>query len=363
MARPKKTAGDLVAERLSRTTPRVRPPAPEDMLSTGCTLLNLAVAGNPTAAIPKGTFLYVVGDSGTMKTWMAFCLFAEAARNPHFAKHRFVFDNAENGALMDVEKFFGPAVLDRLEPPHRDRAGSRTVQEFYYHVELAVRRGPCIYVLDSMDAPRDEADGDKFDAEVRRYETGKGEVPGSMGMAKARTNSRNIAHVVNTTLRSNGSILVAVSQTRDKPNAPFPMKTRGGGHALKFYAHVELWTKIVRPLNKTVLGVERHVGDVIRIDVRKNRVSGWEDSVDVRFAKRFGVDDTGTLVQYLFEEGVWDGDAKTGGDASHFGVSGSVDKVAQAVEDSGRESELVGLAAGRWADVLAASAPARKPRY
>ena len=142
----KKDLGD----ELSAPVPRVPAIPNEDFLSTGCTLLDLAFSGRPRCGVPKGNYLYLVGDSGSGKTWFTFNLFAEAARNKNFVKYRFVFDNAENGALMDVERYFGTGVVKRLEPPMWDKKSkntpvySRTVQDFYHHLEINCRKGPCM---------------------------------------------------------------------------------------------------------------------------------------------------------------------------------------------------------------------------
>ena len=58
-----------------------------------------------------------MGDSTAGKTWLSFSLFAEACLNGAFAKHRLIYDDVEGGALMDVRKYFGASVADRVEPP------------------------------------------------------------------------------------------------------------------------------------------------------------------------------------------------------------------------------------------------------
>ncbi len=377
-----KTA-DIAAE-LSTPVER-QPHIPlEDFLSTGCTLMNLALSGRPNHGVPKGNYLYIVGDSGSSKTWFTFNLFAEAARNPHFADHRFVFDNAENGALMDVERFFGRSVMDRLEPPKADKKGhpiySETAQQFYLHLERTCREGPCIYVLDSMDALNDDADEDKFQAEVTKYETGKGQVPGSMGMAKAKTNSKNINRVVQA-LRPHGSILAIISQTRDKVGGMFPgQKTRSGGKALKFFAHLEAWTSVRAPITSRYKGKEREVGATIKVDIQKNRVSGWEGKFEIEFIKNFGVDDCGSNVQFLLEEKHWkkipkakrrasddeDDNEKDDGPtfaAPEFDFEGTKEELIERIQNGGDERDLQLIVARVWQDILSNAAPRRTPRY
>ena len=295
---------DQLAKTLSTPTPRTPALRTDEMLSTGCTVLNCAFSGRANVGVPMGTYLYVVGASGSSKTWLTFNLFAEAARNNHFKKYRFVHDNAENGALMDVAHYFGESVLDRLESPHKPdkrnpRKNSATVQEFYMNLTNNVGRGPCIYVLDSMDAINDTASEEIFDAELKKFNGKSAEIPGSMGMEKAKTNSRNLNRITQL-LEQNGSILVIISQTRDAVGSRIPgMQTRGGGRALKFFAHLEMWTKVGAVLSRTYHRREREYGSKIKIDVQKNRVSGWEGSFEIDFIKGYGIDDIGTNIDYL----------------------------------------------------------------
>ena len=364
-------------------TAPVKPPAPEDLLSTGCALLDAAFGGG----IAKGTYFYLVGDSGTSKSWSAFTMFAEAARNSAFKGYQFVFDNAENGALFDVPTYFGPNVLPRLKPPHPEYAGSPTLDAFYHNVEAAVARGPCVYVLDSMDALQPESEEENFDAKQHFHETGRGaaDIKGSMGTAKAKLNAANICRIANQTLRSNGSILVVISQTRDVLNGRFPgMRTRSGGRALKFFAHYEAWGRIKGVITGRARGKEREVGSLIEFDVQKNRGTGWEGKLPpVRFIKGYGLDDVGSSIAYLVDERHW-GKAEEGvfprgnkappvdgdGDESpkriaapEFDFAGTAAQLTAAIQEQGREAELSALVRVVWEQVRGEAAPKLKSRY
>lgn len=373
-----KSETEAMADALTADAPRVPPLVEADLLSTGSTLLNLAFTGSPRGGVPKGTYLYLVGDSGSLKTWLALSLLAEAARNPKFKKYRFVYDASENGAIMSVPHFFGRAAADRMEPPAgtaKDPVYSRTVQEMYYHLDAAMDAGPCIFIEDSMDALNDETDEEAFAAERRHYETGKGEVPGNFGVAKAKANSRNINRVVQR-LRETGSILVVISQTRDKIGSHIPgLKTRGGGRALRFYAHLEAWTSLGKPIPKRFNGKDREIGHTVRIDVQKNRACGWEGKIEIPFLKNYGIDDAGSCVDYLLDEKHWkfhkraksnsDGEeeaAKTF-DAPEFSFAGTREELVAKIQGAGDEWELQKLAADVWRGILVGSTPERKPRY
>jgi RecA/RadA recombinase len=351
---------------LKSDVPRKPPIGTGDWLSLGCTVLNLAVSGRATGGIARGQCLRYVGDSSSGKTWFALNLFAEASLSKHFKDYRFIFDNAENGAYMDVLEYYGPGVAGRLEEINSD-----TVEEFYYTLHKAQKAGrPFIYVLDSMDALDSEADEAAFESNSALHDEGK-PPKGTYGMAKAKSNSQNIRRSIRS-LRESGSVLVILNQTREKVNTglPFPVKTYAGGRALKFYGHVELWTSISEDLTRNVRlrpGAplkKREYGKLLKVDVRKNRVSGWEGQVEVTFLRKHGIDDVGTTVDYLVNEGHWK-KAKEGGKiaAPEFRFSGSRDKLVRKVQDEDLERELQLLAQKVWQEIDDLTRVKRKKRY
>src|SRR5690606_24627988 len=107
--------------------------------------------------------------------------------------------NAEDGALMDVEKFFGPKLAKRMQPPARDSEGdpvySRLAEEFYFHLDTRLteteegKAPPFILLLDSMDALTSRYDEDKFQERKKAHEKGK-DATGDYGDGKAKMNSR-----------------------------------------------------------------------------------------------------------------------------------------------------------------------------
>ena len=94
----------------------------KDFLSTGSTLLNLACTGFPDRGFAKGHYYFVVGDSISGKTFLVLTCLAEASINPNFKDYRFIYDSGEDGALMNIERFFGKGVASRLEMPSQDYA-------------------------------------------------------------------------------------------------------------------------------------------------------------------------------------------------------------------------------------------------
>jgi len=357
----------IARKALTKKLPLQQSYATSDMLSTGSTLLNLACTGRPQGGFLKGHYFFLVGDSASGKTFLSLTCLAEASINRHFKDFRFIFDNVEGGALMDLKRYFGEGVSTRLEPPAKDSAGapvySTTIEDFYFHVDDAVEQGvPFIYVLDSMDALSSDYEWKKFDERKDAARGGK-EAKGDYGDGKAKMNSTCLRKVL-AGLRDTGSILIVVSQTRDNIGAmPFqPTKTRSGGHALRFYAGLELWSSVKRVLTRQVKGKPRPIGVQVVIRVRKNRVTGRDRTVEVPIYYSVGIDDVGSCVDYLVAEGHW---KVASGHivADDLELKGLRETVIRQIEERKLERDLRGLVTDVWDRIEAGCVVERKPRY
>lgn len=355
----------------AKVTP-AKAPAVKDMVSTGSTLLNLAISGKPQAGIPKGTYVFLVGDSDSGKTWLTMSIAAEVARNPHFADYRIIYDPVEGGATMDVAHYFGQALANKLEYPRVvDGVGvaSETVEDFYFNADDAVKQGkPFLWIEDSMDALMGKVENNKFEERKKAARKGPAaleKVKGDYGDGKAKVNSGNIRGLRNRVAQL-GSILIVVGQTRDVlEERSFEEKTHAGGHALKFYAGVQLWTSPRGAIVKTVLGKPRQVGINVQIKVKKNRITGKEWTVQVPIYHKYGIDDTGSCVDWLVEEGHWD---KPSGSpnvvAEEFDHKGTRDALIRKIEDAGQTRQLRMLVAEVWEKIEeGCQLKGRKPRY
>jgi len=340
----------------------------EDMLSTGSTLLNLACTGTSYGGFLKGHYYSVVGDSSSGKTFLALTCFAEASINKNFKDFRLIYDDVEGGMLMSLERYFGKGVAERLESPAVDDAGapifSTTIEEFFFHADDAFTgETPVIYVLDSMDALSSDYEWKKFDERKTAARGGK-EAKGNYGDGKAKANSEGIRKILSG-LRETGSILIVISQTRDNIGAqPFqPTKVRSGGHALKFYAGLELWASVKSTLTRQVKGKKRAIGINAKIRVKKNRIQGKDRTVEVPIYHSMGIDDLGSCVDYLVDEGYWKKNRTGIITAPELELTGRQDLLVHQIEEGKMERDLRDLVAEVWDDVEKACVVVRKPRY
>lgn len=339
----------------------------KNFLSTGSTLLNLACSGRVMGGFAKGKYYFLVGDSTSGKTFLSLTCLAEASINPNFKNYRFIYDNAEDGALMDIERFFGSGVADTMEPPAiRENGGaiySTTIEEFYYHFDDAVKEGkPFIYILDSMDSLSSDEDEKQFYDEKKAYRKSK-ETTGSYGTSKSKKNSANLRKTLKH-LNNTNSILIIISQTRDKIGfgSMFNKKTRSGGHALKFYATIEIWSSVIKKIKKKVKGKDRQIGVNIKIKCEKNRITGQEHTIEIPIYHSFGIDDIGSCVDYLIDEGHWK-KSKSSIVASDFDFTGTRDKLIAHIEENEYEKDLRELVGEVWKEIEKACAVKRKFRY
>lgn len=319
-------------------------------------------------AVSSKRRLYVTdGFIVTHNTWLSLACMAEAAICPAYDRFRFIFDNVEKGAQMDLRRHFGKRMAERLEAPCHLPDGlpwhSERIEDFYVNLDTALSRGPCIYVLDSMDALSSKDEQLKFQ-EVKEEAKGGKPAKGSYGDGKAKKNSGFLRQMLSPLDRT-GSILIVISQTRDNIDSfSFETKTRSGGRAPSFYAQTEVWSSVVQKLTKEVRGQKRHIGNACEFHLKRSRYTGHEARVRVPIYFTAGVDDVGSCVDYLVAEKQWPKAEKGGRITSpDFEFAGSREVMVAHIEEENLEDELRSLVAQVWVDVEMESGVERKRRY
>jgi len=338
-----------------------------DILSSGSTLMNLACTNNPFGAFLKGKYVYLVGDSTSGKTFLSMSCLAEAGLHTTFKDYDFYYDNVEDGMEMDLQRLFGSTVAEKLQPPKMEKGVpvySYTIEEFYYHLEDSFKKSvknntPFIYILDSMDGLSSDAAEDKFDEQKSAHEKNK-EITGTYGDGKAKKNSQGVRRLLKG-LRDTGSILVIISQTRDKLTG-YGGKGRSGGHALKFYATHEIWTSVKEDITRTIKGKERSIGTRVKVQVRKNRATGERHEVQMDIYPSYGIDDVGACIDYLLSEKWWE-KIKASIVAEEFDITCSKPKLISHIEENGLERKLQIVTGRCWREIQKEKALTRTPKY
>lgn len=340
----------------------------EDFLSSGSTLLNLATTGRTHGCFAKGFYTLFVGDSESGKTWLCLGCLAEASINPEFDDYDLIYDNGEDGALMDIRHYYGKKLAKRIKPPavHSDGTPrySETVEQMYDNILAAAESGrPFVYIQDSQDSLSSELEIAKEKKQRRARETG--DKAAGMYDPKARQHSARLRRVIRK-LKKTRSILIIISQTRDKIGGFIPFggetTTHSGGRAIKFYATTQLWSSVKMKLKRKIKGKMRQIGMLSKVRVKKNRFTGKDRTVLVPIFQDIGIDDVGSCVDYLIEEGHW---KKHGGkiDAKELDFHGGREALIQHIEDEEEEKFLRGIVGKVWAEIEEACKSGRKRRY
>lgn len=359
---------------------RISPIPSGDFLSTGSTLLNLACTGRINGGFVKGKVYRYIGSSGSGKTFITMTCFAEASLNKNFKGYRYIHDNIEDGLLMDLSAFFGESVASKIEAPSYSAGKvpvfSETAEDMYANIESAIKKDiPFIYVVDSLDA-LDSESSKKKDKQNANAAARGAEQKGSYGDGKAKINSARLRRLI-PGLRKTGSILILISQTRDNIGfgAMFNPEVASGGRSLKFYATLEMWMSVICPLKKKVGIKDRKIGQITKIEVKKNRVTGRDWTVNIPIYFSVGIDDLGGCIDFLVEEGHWQKKGKGDDDgkrkdankgsiiAPEFEFEGSKEKLIAMVEEDERERELKLLVKSVFDSILDGCEVKRKVRY
>jgi len=340
--------------------------SPEHMLSSGSTLLDLAISNKVGCAYPLGSCTLFVGDSRAGKSLAALTAFAEAAKSPQFDNYDLIHDNAENGALFPIAQFWGNKTASRVEPPKYDDDGdpafSASIEEFYFNMDDRIRSGkPFVYIMDSYDVLTSDAECSKFDSNKKEFAKGK-EMAGAYGDGKAKIHSANMRRLI-APLKKSKSILIGISQTRDKIGHMAFGKGRSGGYAITFYNSVEIWYELHKPITRTVNGIARPIGNTIKVKIKKNRVCGCTPTIYISVLNQLGIDDTNDCINYLVETEKHWGKSGTKIIAPEFDFEGTQEKLIQTLEEADRVLELQKLCETVWNDIREKSKVSRKSRY
>jgi RecA/RadA recombinase len=367
----KKDTVEEVAARLDRPKPRPETLKPVDALSTGSTLLNLELSGLTEGGFfPKRIYRFI-GKSGSAKTFLTLTAFAEACKNPRYAKHMLIHDNPEDGALMDMAYYFGTEVARRVQPPrwYKDRPKqSRYVDEFFFNLNELTKKGvPFLCILDSIDAltTAEDAEHRKAVYSALRNHKSLDDLSGSYGTAKAKALSAGF-NELEANLRDSDSMVIAISHAKINigRDAMFKPLTVSGGLGPQYYAHASIWTAVSGSVTTKVGDKTYKQGIEVALKIDKNRQTGNEARViEIPVLKKYGIDDITSCINFLVEEGHW---KKDNGMllAEEFADKPirAKDLVAM-VEDAGLEPELQAIVGQVWHEIDEKTTPQRKRRY
>jgi len=359
MKRTRKPLTEQVKERTHKREDKTGPPSTL-LIPTGCTNLDLACSDSIRGGYGAGKMVNLIGDSSSGKTLLALTMFAELNLLKEFDSHRFIYDDVECACEFDIGKLLGKKTESRMEYPQKDEEPDKvyTIEEWQYNVEILLKSGdPVVYVLDSFDALSSKDECIRTEKALKAHKEGK-ELSGSYRMEKPKIAGEILRQIVGR-LKSTKSLLLIISQTRDNIDPmSFQKKTRSGGNALRFYASHEIWLAVVEKIKRR----NRIVGSRIRAKVTKNKLTGKQRTCEFLVDYSIGVDDVGSCVDFMIDEGLWQ-KSKLTYDVESLGVKGVRDSMVKQIEDRGLEGQLREEVQGAWLKIEDDLKVDRKPRF
>jgi hypothetical protein len=320
-------------------------------------MLNLACSDRADGFIPPGSVVNIIGDKSAGKSLLSLTMAAEVAHRPDLEHYHQEYDDVEAACKFPLDRMFGQKFLDKVEIPEEP---SDTIEDFDRRFRsLLGETDPCIYYLDSYDAISSEDEQKEVKAADKARAEGK-KVSGTYGQSKPKKSSQ-FFRVCKREVKKSGSVLVVISQVREnlERTGPWsPKFKRSGGKALDHNADVVIWLTIVKRHKKN----ERIYGYRLEARVDKNKVTGKRRDVRFDVFDQYGVDDIGSMVDFLVEEGWWSKVRETI-QAHDIGLSAGRDRLIQYIEREGKEDKLKALAQRCWTKIERELKVNRKRKY
>jgi RecA/RadA recombinase len=357
---PEATKKDIpLDQQMKRRIRRVeREKKTNSFLSTGSTMLNLAMSDSVNGGWPLGRISTLPGQSSAGKTVVVLSTFCEACLDSRFNEYNLFYDDVERRCDFHFNKLF-PPLTDRLMTPsgllykdlqnHLDESGiSTTIQDLRNRMLMLKKEGkPFIYIADSLDSFSSD---EELDKELKRAlaaaksPEAANKIAGSFNAEKAKITGQ-ILRMINDLVANTNSVFILTQQLRQRMNPMFGQAkwVTSGGEAPYFYSHVRPYLSKIGSIKD--LGCKTGVST--RCSMDKNSVTGKLRDIEFDIYYDMGIDDIGSMVSFLLEQKHW----KSGSwiDADDLGLrENGKDKLIRAIEDMGLEQKLKRIVQAVW---------------
>jgi RecA/RadA recombinase len=353
MGRPKKKLS-VEAEQVIESIQEPQLKKEMKFISTGSTLLNLACSDRIDGGYLLGSIVHIVGDAHVGKSLVALTLMAEAVLRHEFDNYQLIYGEYEAAMNFPLENMFGQNI-NRVQfvPTDKDRLkGAVTAQD--WHSYLLNLKTPYIHITDSLDAIIDE--GELEDDRPTK---------GGWSTGKAKVSSALFPKIVGK-IESSDSLEIVISQTRDNIGVMFgEKKTHSGGNAIKFYRSHSIWLAIGDRIYKMIRNKKREVGVHVTAKIKKNKVTGKVRQVTFPVYYDLGIDDVGSMIDWMVDEIFWGKEKNMINTANDFGLDSPIsrDKLITYIEEYNLENTLRKVVGECWKELEDEISIKRKPRY
>lgn len=347
-------------------------------ISTGSTLLNLALSDRVDGGYLLGAVHNLIGKSGIGKSYLALAMNAEGVQSQEFKDYIFNYRETEAAMNFPMAKMFGKA-MSRVNfyPELKDRGKPITMQAWHNDL-LKSTKTPVIETCDSFDG-------------ITTEEALKGEIKAKGGFQteKPLIASALFPKIVGQ-ICANQSILLIISQTKKNIGVMFgPQDRRAGGDALGFNSSSEIWIDKISTIYKKVRGENEKIGAYISAKVTKNKLTGKLRTISFPIYYEYGLDDTRSMIEWLIDKKFWGKEKlekkdKTGKskreliqermeekeekeslviDTCGDFINGKLETLIQHIEDNNLEDKLKHIVQESWNQLENEISIKRKPRY
>lgn len=345
----------------------------QKFLSTGSTMLNLAMSDNINGGWPLGNINTMPGKSAAGKTVVVLSTFSEACIVPRFDGYDLIYDEVERRCDFNFQKLF-PPLLDRLITPngtkYRDlpqnmnNSGiSNTIEDVEISIMTRIKsKKPFIYVVDSLDSLSTDEEEEK--EMLRAIAAAKSkEAADKISQAHAARKAGVIHRVLrnaNAGIANTNSMILFTQQLKQKIDAkPFERKwTTNGGEGPFFYSQVRPF--LTRVGTKKDLGCE--IGVETEVIMDKNSVTGKLRNIEFTIYYDLGIDDIDSMVGFLLDTKHWQSGSWI--EAPEFNLKeNGRDKLVRKIEQENLERGLKRIVQTAWDKREEKLKLDRKPRY
>jgi len=275
-------AGELEVEAL---------PPVQQWISTGCTLLDIAIADKFPGGIPLGRTIQVFGAGSTCKTVLGMLVLGQIQRMggiAFLADTEYTFDPGWAklfGLKCDNPDVWRYGYWWKKEDPAEQPSTIEELFDVYFKriVELEDAR-PKVVVVDSLTSLPTEVES-KDDM-----------VDSTYGTSRAKQIGKGFRKYLSLLSKGNTSVFF-IDQTRDNIGVTFgPRETTSGGRALEFYSSVRIYLKHAESVkNKR----KQEIGIWVDFRVIKNKVASPFRSSSFKILWDYGLDDIGSNIEFL----------------------------------------------------------------
>ena len=291
---------------------------------TGSIVLDKLLGGKKGVyGVPAGRFINIVGDKSAGKTFLS-NEFIAWAHYEFGKKFRWCYDDCESGYSFDTESLYGFEIM----PEEKDeRVHSENVEDAFCNISnfaKSLKKDEIgIYVLDSLDGLTSQEQDDRAEERKKLFNEGKKLEKGTYAMGKQKFLSQEFFPQLCDDIEVKNVLVIIISQIRENVDPmSFEKYSRAGGKAMDFYAHTVLWLAT----SKKILKRETPVGVVVKAKTTKSKTPRPFRERFFTFLYDYGLDNTGTSVDYLFDLRTPTGELSKKANAIKWDGDNSLDK-------------------------------------